>query len=516
MAAARIHTDIGIIEFAFDSPALLGDILNLGKHPVDMPCGKQGVCGKCRVKAEGKLKEPDISEEEALTHEELLCGYRLACRAVAVGDVDIYIGSYKKEEILTDFKLPKDLNHTGEGLGLAVDIGTTTLAGYIYDMESGRLVDVSSMPNPQRQYGADVTNRLKSSLEGKKREISECIKSAISQLAGKYRTMINKAVITGNTAMLYLLTEEDVSSIAYAPFEPTTRMGIELSGDKVGLAGNTRVWLPHCVSAYVGADITCAMIYAATKSEHNSKPVLLADIGTNGEMALFTGDRILTCSTAAGPAFEGAGILCGTTAREGAINRVDVIDGRIEYSVIGDGAPFGICGSGLIDAVAALVKLGAVDETGRMYPTGHPLEDRMTEFEGSVAYRFYESGVLITQEDIRNVQLAKAAICGGILTLLDEAGLTCEDINHMQIAGGFGNCLRPDSAAAIGLIPQKLADKVSTLGNGAGAGGAMMLLDESLQEAGRRLSEECETVELSTSQVFADHYISSMALERCE
>lgn len=504
------------MRFEYDSPALLADLLNIGHRPADMPCGKQGRCGKCKVRAFGLLSPISDTERAALSEEEIALGYRLACRAMAVGDVEIYPEAKRQEQILTDFTLPESEHTKGEGYGIAIDIGTTTLAAYIYDMASGEVAAIRTMPNPQRAFGADVTNRLKASIEGQGETLKKAVTEAISELAGEYKAEIKTAVITGNTAMLYLLTGEKVESITYAPFKPSTLMGRYTDGGDAGLQEGTSVWLPHCISAYVGADITCGMVFGMTKSEFSRKPLMLADIGTNGEMALFTGDRILTCSTAAGPAFEGAGITCGMTASEGAISRVYVEKGKLCYDVIGGGRALGICGSGLVDAVAVLLDLGIVDDTGRLLMSGHSYTENMLEMGGQPAYRFPNSEILLTQGDVRALQLAKGAICGGMLTLVEEAGLACEDITALQIAGGFGSYIDPKSAARIGLIPKALAKKVSLLGNGAGAGASMMLIDERYRDIGKNLSEKCETVELSTSAVFFEKYVDCMAIGEME
>lgn len=523
-ACIRFHTASGIVEQPFEAPMGVGTLLGFGGHAVDMPCGKQGKCGKCRVRITGALSEPDDTERRALSGDEISSGIRLACRAVAKGDVEIWPEAEKKEAILTDFTLPPLPASSGmEGVGLAVDIGTTTLAAYLCDLSTWVLLSVQSMPNPQRAFGADVTSRIKASLEGQGEALQACITGAIRSLAvgalhaaDRSEEELCQAVLTGNTAMLYLLTGQEPGSIAFVPFEPVTKMGIAVPGDAVGLFGHTRVWLPDCIAAYVGADITCAMLYAATRPEFACKPVLLADIGTNGEMALFTEGRVLTCSTAAGPAFEGAGIRCGMTAQNGAISRVDAVNGRLVFSVIGGGHATGVCGSGLVDAVAALLALEVIDETGRMEMEDHPLDDCMVTVDDQPAFRFPGTEVVITQADVRAVQLAKASICAGMLTLLDEAGLDCEDVQAFQIAGGFGNCIRTASAAAIGLIPAEFARRTHPLGNASGAGAAMMLLDEALRAEGAALSRSCEVIELSTSPAFSDHFIECMMIERCE
>ena len=520
------HGDVNKI-LSFEAPMRLSDILQQNGFPFDQPCGGRGKCGKCRLRARGALRPAEDRERDILTPEELAQGVRLACLAVAEGDGEIWLTSGAQEQILTGFRLPHlDGAPWSEGLGLAVDVGTTTLAAYLYDLASGAAIGIDSRPNPQRRFGADVTSRLKASMDARtfgRKALQETIAGALTASAqallaraGRSPDELKCAVVTGNTAMLYLLTGQTVESIAFAPFMPSTRFGTFISSTEIGLPSQARVWLPECVAAYIGADITCAMLYAGflpDGSVRRGAPVLMADIGTNGEMALSAGGRILTCSTAAGPAFEGAGIRCGMTARDGAIHRVELTEAGIEWSVIGDMPAQGICGSGLVDAMAALLEAEAIDETGRLHLSGHPLASCMIQVDGQPAFQFPETGVVITQADVRAVQLAKAAICAGMQVLMDAAGVDAEDVAELQIAGGFGNCIRPASAERIGLIPEGFARRTRAIGNAAGAGAAMMLLSDAHRRRGAALSAACQVVELSANPSFNDHYIDCMAFE---
>ncbi len=520
MNVVRFHTPKGISECSFDAPIRVAELLQTHTHPVEQPCAGQGKCGKCQVHITGALSAPDETERRVLTEHELQQGIRLACRAIAEGDVEVWLKESTEEDIITHFMLP-DLPVTtdAEGVGLAIDIGTTTLAAYLYDLHTHELLAVRSMPNPQRAFGADVTSRLKAALEGQGEQLRQAITEAIREMVVSALTEANcreaalhSAVITGNTAMLYLLMGQEPSSIAFVPFEPVTRMGIHVPGDTVGLFPHTRVWLPECISAYVGADVTCALLYAASRPEYRHKPVLMADIGTNGEMVLATETKLYTCSTAAGPAFEGAGIRFGMTAREGAIHRVDVTDGELVFKALGNVLAVGICGSGLVDAIAALRQLEIIDETGRIDTAAPGVE----MLDGQPAYRFPGSDVLLTQADVRAVQLAKSALCAGMLTLLDVAGLSCEELRVLQLAGGFGSCIRPETAEMIGLIPAGMAKRTVHLGNAAGAGAAMMLLSFDMkQQSGKHIRRQ-ESVELSSSSVFTGRFMDCMMLGSCE
>lgn len=241
-----------------------------------------------------------------------------------------------------------------------------------------------------------------------------------------------------------------------------------------------------------------------------SEPELLVDIGTNGEMALAAGGRLLCCSTAAGPAFEGAGIYQGMNAKEGAVSRVVLTDGEIRCEVIGGGEAKGLCGSGIVDAVAVMVKAGILDETGLINEEGHAFEAYITEVDDQPAFRLPGTGVILTQQDIRAVQLAKSAVCAGMLTLMGEAGMKPEDIGRLTIAGGFGAFIDANAAETIGLIPPGFAAKAVAVGNAAGTGASMTLLSEEIRRRSEALARRAETVELSTSPRFMEYYVENM------
>ena len=240
------------------------------------------------------------------------------------------------------------------------------------------------------------------------------------------------------------------------------------------------------------------------------EPELLVDIGTNGEMALAAGGKMLCCSTAAGPAFEGAGIYQGMNAKEGAVSRVFLENGKIRCSVIGGVEAKGICGSGIVDAVAVMVKAGILDETGIINEEDHAFEGDITEVEEQPAFRLPGTQVVITQKDIRAVQLAKSAVCSGMLTLIEEAGMQPKDVKRLTIAGGFGAFIDVQSAQTIGLIPPGFAAKAVAVGNAAGTGASMVLLSEEVRRSSEKLAKRAETVELSSSPRFMDYYVENM------
>lgn len=487
----------------------LGDLLStLGAG--HMPCGGHGKCGKCRVTVTGAISEPTEDEKRALTPHDLAQGIRLACRTTVLGDCTVTTATEGGGQILTDGRFPpslerRGLNPTFGRYGAAIDVGTTTLAARLYDT-AGQLLSETSRLNPQAVWGADVISRMEAALSKK-------TPHAVGRIAGLTRRTlcgmlsdlayavgippieIDAVTITGNTVMLHLLTETDVEPLTHAPFAAKRLFGETMPAsalDLTVLAPNTPIYLPPCIAAFVGADTVTALL--ASDMKETPATALLCDIGTNGEMVLWQGKKLYACSTAAGPAFEGAGISMGMGGRTGAIDRVWVSDGVLQAHVIGDTAPIGLCGSGLLDGVACLLELDALDETGYLKQDPTVIIPPVT----------------ITREDIRAVQLAKSAIHAGMRTLLHTAGLSGDEVDTLYIAGGFGSYLDVQNAGRIGLLPAELTDRVTVLGNAALTGAAMLLLCADLRSACETLARETRLVELATNPVFADEYVARM------
>lgn len=504
----------GVRTLSFDPPINLAALLRLHETGLELPCGGAGRCGKCRVRAAGALSQPSEREQALLGEAALADGWRLACLTQVLGDCQAEFGGLQGR-ILLEGLLPPIALDGAPGVGAAVDVGTTTVAAYLYQLEDGKRLATASLPNPQRAFGADVITRIDHALHGGgealRAAILSCIETLLAQLAraAGLDLPLDRAVITGNTAMLYLLTGRSPASIAVAPFAQDHFFGEQLAGETLGLRGAAAVYLPRCLSAYVGADIACAM-EACSLLDDAEAPSLLADIGTNGEMALYAGGKLLCCSTAAGPAFEGAGLSRGMTARDGAVSTVEYVDGSLRFDTIGGAPAQGFCGSGAVDLVAALLACGALDETGALQEEGHPFSAQIVQENGQAAFCLPGTKLLFTQADVRAIQLAKAAICAGLLTLLSEAGLRPEAVRKLYLAGGFGNCLRVSSASAIGLLPDALAQRAVSVGNAAGMGACMALLSRRSLEDMDALSRRARTVELSTHPVFMQEYIEQM------
>ena len=504
--------------FEYDGTVLLSSVLADAGVLIEKPCGGKGRCGKCRVVASGGLSPISEQEQRLLSMEEISAGLRLACQTQATGDSRLQILARDiKGEILVRGVMPAfEHSSWGEGYGLAIDIGTTTVAGYLYELESGKCLAASAMLNPQSVFGADVVSRIEYSLAGGRealqKAVAGCINLLFKQLCSWAKVnseSVSCAVLTGNTTMLYLLCGESVESLASAPFIPSRLFGEFISPHLLGLELTTqaKVYLPRCISAFVGADITSGII--ATELSDVNHPTLLVDIGTNGEMALCADGHMLCCSTAAGPALEAVGITMGSGAVHGAISAVELHDGSFVCKTIGNAPAKSICGSGLVDAVAILLELGAIDHTGRIDKSIAQQNGIFTLHKGEPSLRLSHS-VLLTQKDIRATQLAKAAICSGMYTLLNRAGLTANAVDKLLIAGAFGNYINVENAARIGLIIPNLALKALSIGNAAGIGATMLLNSNSLLFRSEQIALKAETVVLSTDSFFKEKYIDCM------
>ena len=471
-----------------------------------MPCGGHGKCGKCLITVKGEVSEPTADEKRILSDDELSGGIRLACRTNVLGDCTVTTAEQGNGQIVTDGRFPASmeshpLSPAFSAYGVAIDIGTTTLAARLFD-SAGRLLSEASRLNPQSVWGADVITRMEAAMAGNAGKMAEVTRHALNAMvmelakAAKVKaTDVQALVVTGNTVMLHLLTETDVEPLTHAPFAAKRLFGETLTAESLcftALSPETPVYLPPCIAAFVGADTTTATL--ASDLCEIPETSLLCDIGTNGEMVLWHEKTLYACSTAAGPAFEGAGISMGMGGKTGAVDRVWVTDGEIQAHVIGEAAPIGLCGSGLVDAVAALLDTEMLDETGY-------LEDDPAVILAPVE---------IIQDDIRAVQLAKSAIHAGMRTMIKTAGLTCDGVKTLYIAGGFGSYLDVKNAGKIGLLPEELTTRVTVLGNAALTGAAMLLLCNDLRTVCEKLARETKIVELAANPVFVNEYVERM------
>lgn len=472
--------------------ALLSEAITRAGCDFPLPCAGNHTCGKCRVTVRGAVSTPDAHELAHLSDADRAAGIRLACSCRAEGDCTVELHTDEHARILTWAEaLPVVCTQTG--CGLAVDIGTTTVVMRLYDRSTGTVLAERAEENRQRRFGADVISRISACAEVGLSTVQAAICDQLEELAAQCMaesgvSEITESVVTGNSTMLHLFEGLDPASLAVSPFKVQSDFGRISTRTLAGAP----VYLPRCTGAYVGADITCAILASGMADQSNTS--LLADIGTNGEMALMHNGELVCCSTAAGPAFEGAGLSCGMPAADGAIRTVSCdAEDNVTFEVIGGGEPTGICGSGVLDALAVMLKLEELEDSGFL-EEDFMLTDR----------------VGISTKDVRQLQLAKAAVCAGILTLSEERGVELADIDTLYIAGGFGSSMNPQSAGAIGLIPPVLADRVHFLGNAALAGAAMLLLQPELRDRAFDLSKNATELALSTSETFMDYYVECM------
>lgn len=473
---------------SFHAPDALAKVLESGGIDIAKPCGGHGNCGKCKAEIRGFVSEPNERERAF--------GGRLICQAILLGDAAVTLPEeVKSKQIeLGGRTAAKAVDPMPGKLGAAIDIGTTTLAVRICDLATGEPVGETGAENPQCGCAADVMGRISAALSGDARRlrggVTECVSRMLARIlseAGRAGETVNSFVITGNTTMLYLLTGQDVTCLSRAPFQADRLFDEELPA----FGGNA--YLPPCIGAFVGADITCAVLSSGICRAGETN--MLCDIGTNGEIALWKGGTLFVTSAAAGPAFEGAGISCGCGSIPGAIDRVWTENGRIRFHTIGDAAPVGLCGSGLLDALAAFLALGMIDESGA----------------AQEELQIPASGVKLTQADVRAAQLAKAAIAAGIETLMKTSGTAAEEISELCIAGGFGGHIDLSGAVRIGLIPAALGGKARAIGNGALAGAEHLLLNRRRRAELRQLAKAAIPVNLGGDPDFNERFIDRLS-----
>ncbi len=543
---------------------------------LDAPCGGNGTCGKCKVIINGKEKlacqtkvETDaevIIPQSAQDHNILKSGKTadfsldpLVCsaeidvekptiggeksdweavrnavlrktgKAVTAGtDVMRFLHEvlvkteYKPEIILYKEKVICVRERARPLLAVSFDIGTTTVVGYLMDLKTGKELSAASMLNPQSVYGADVIQRSGYAAEHGPDELNKCIIDALNGLirqaaesAGADIQDIMLITLVGNSCMSHLFLSISPAPLTIAPYLPVLRETSVEKAEVFGLKaaeGAIAIMLPN-IGGYVGADTVGAILSCGMKED--SAISLMIDIGTNGELALGNKDHIETCSTAAGPAFEGALIECGMRGAAGAIDHVNINKGELSYSVIGNGEAKGICGSGLIDIISELVKCGVVDEGGRIV-SEEELEDdsvRLAErMSGSGPQRRFaiSEKVYVTQKDIREVQLAKGAMAAGIKILMKKLDIGFDGISKVMIAGAFGNYMDPQSACGISLIPPELSDRIVPIGNAAGLGAQAAALDRRAIVKAAEISESSGYVELAVEPDFQDIFVDEL------
>ncbi len=471
----------------------------LFQHGVEFPCGGKGHCKGCRVRVlDGGLPITD-EERHILTDEERMAGWRLSCRHNVQEDLTLHVAQWESA-ILADESsftfIPRD------GIGIAVDIGSTTLVAQMIDLRNGTVRAVNTALNHQARHGADVMSRVgfgvtptgrRTLVEMIRRQILTMIEKLL-ETSPSARDELTDIVLVGNTVMHHLFCDFDIEPLSRYPFSSPHLGGWDVTAKELGweIAPHARVHVLPCIGGFVGSDILAGVM--ATRIHESEKLTCLIDLGTNGEIVIGNRERMVCCSTAAGPAFEGARIRMGMRASTGAVSRVSIRDGQLEAHILGEGsAPRGICGSGLVDAVACALDLGLVQPSGRIPQPPHKLQ--------------LIDPVHLTQTCIRELQLAKGAIAAGVRILLHELGASIEDIDRLHLAGAFGNYISVASARRIGLLHLP-SDRIHPAGNTAllGAKVALFTDTESVGDLARRISH----VGLSSHPQFQDIYVEEM------
>lgn len=498
-----------------EGESLMNALIREGYY-MSAPCGGKGRCGKCGIQVLEGEAPVSHEDEKRFSTQELENGWRLSCRLYPAEDLKIAftLNDESRFEILSDCKNEEtDTVFEENGYDIAVDIGTTTIAMELLGKDSGRNLHTVTCINSQRAYGADVISRIQASVDGKKEELQNSIRQdllkGIRQLtkeAGISLKKVERVAIAGNTTMGHLLMGYDCDTLGVYPFEPVNIDFIKGAfGELLGSEEcDAKVELLPGISAYVGGDIASGLY--ACGFDKSEEICLLVDLGTNGEMALGNKDRILVTSTAAGPAFEGGNITWGTGSVAGAICSVKIQDREASVKTIQNKPPVGICGTGVVETAVELVKAGIVEETGLMdedyFDDGFPLartDDGRT--------------IVFTRKDVREIQLAKAAIRAGAETLMLRYGVKKEQIARVYLAGGFGYKLDKDKAIAIGMFPAEFRDRIETVGNSSLSGAAAYLKNSDGEEVLNQLIEASSEINLSADKDFNKFYMDYMMFE---
>ena len=477
---------------------------------IDAICAGRGTCGKCKVQFLEGCPIPTKEDENFFTEEELVNGWRLACKAIIQRQcvVSIEMSGEEKYAVVTEYASERKPQQSAEKsyYGIAVDIGTTTIAMQLLELHSKTIEDTYTAINRQRSYGADVISRIQASNEGKKerlrQSILEDLEQGIEELHSRNHVTVKEIGISGNTTMISLLMGYSCEGLGAYPFTPVNIDAVE--ADYFTIFGNHRhtckLRILPGISAFVGGDITAGLL--ACGFDRKEKVSILVDLGTNGEMAIGNQDKIFVTSTAAGPAFEGGNIICGTGSIPGAISHVTYKNNGFELETIGKQEASGICGTGVIDITYELLKQKLIDETGL-------LNDKFFE-DGILLAKSKESEIRFYQKDIREIQLAKAAIRAGLETLLVNYEVGYDEIDDIYIAGGFGYKMDIDKAIGIGLFPKACKNKLKAIGNSSLKGNLIYLTEKDAKERMRKITQLSEEVSLAASSTFYELYLQHM------
>lgn len=513
---------------AEESKTLLESLLSAGEF-VDNPCNGKGKCGKCKIKVRGGDCTPLTDEEkQILTDSEIEEGVRLSCLVHPSSDLSVELmQKVLDHKVLTTGSMPEFERDTGlSGYGFAIDIGTTTVVASLVDLKSGEELSAASEINAQKHFGLDVLTRITYEYEHPDTGIGE-LQSAIVDSLNKLmadackkarveQSQVTKINVAANCTMMHMLLGVDARSIGKSPYQPVFKDAKTMLAREIGLEGSPSCvlyCLPH-VSSYIGADIVAgAYVCEMHKSTDNE---LFIDIGTNGEIVLARGGELFSCSCAAGPALEGMNIKSGMRAATGAIEEVCIRADTIELTTIGDATPEGICGSGILAVVRELVVNEIIAKSGVFVKLEKLDSDdwrrKYIELDGTKRELVLceDPKIIVTQSDVRQVQMAKGAILSGFMALLNEAEITMDDLDKVYIAGQFGAHLSVDSLVGSGILPSCVQDKLTYVGNSSKTGAYMTLLSKKVTEDIEALAQKINYLELSNLDNYERLYSECM------
>lgn len=467
---------------------------NAGLTP-NAPCGGKGTCGKCKVRLLHRQDQPEV----------------LACQTKVTEDMTVrFLSEEGKSQVISTrshLGLGEFTPDSEEGYCVAFDIGTTTVVGYLL-RGSGEELGSAGRLNPQMAYGADVISRINFCLESSQEPLTTVIRNTLKEQIltlcekqGISDSEIRTVAVVGNTCMHHMLMAIDPRPLVTPPYSPGEKRALQVEAmELLGICPNATVRVFPNIAGFVGGDTVGCM--TALQFDKLTEPSLLIDIGTNGELVMTDGKKMLACSTAAGPAFEGAKISCGMRAADGAIDHVWIENGEVRCSVLGDAEPVGICGSALLDAIAVFLDLECIGESGRVLT-----DDKLLHLKGSVA---------LTQNDVNELQFAKGAIAAGIEMMAADLGLDLHDIQAVYLAGAFGNYMNPDSACRIGLIPSYLRSRIKPCGNAAGKGSQMAAVSREAYAYADMLATASDFLDLAAQPDFQDTYVEHLCFEEEE
>lgn len=500
MPMVRLVHERRVIECAQGSN--LYDLLSI-EGLIDAPCGGAGLCGKCKMDVDGEVYLSCLYEVE----------HDIAVKTNPPGDMGEIVSSGMSVRVVPD-DVPDG------ALGVCVDLGTTTVVAALIDLHTGEQLAVLSKLNAQKAYGQDVITRIHFTIENPPGlhalqslivgDIDEMVAGLCAE-SGMAVERIESLVVCGNTTMIHLLAGVDPKSIAQAPFKPRISGPYVTSGEDLGLehVPAATVFCLPAIAAFVGGDITAGMLACDLSSVDGC--VLFMDIGTNGEIVLADGDRLTCCSCAAGPALEGMNISCGMRASAGAIEDVHIVDGQVVFSTIGGEQPRGICGSGIVSAMAAIAVNGVVGSTGRLQRK-NPF---VVEMGGKLTFPICEErGIRVSQGDVRQIQLAKGAVLSGVTALLQHANIEPEEVERVIVAGQFGAHVSPESLVGADFLPHCWMDRIEYVGNTSLSGGIMCLLSAAVRERSTQFAEAADYIELSTLAGYDDLFMTCLSFEK--